>query len=66
MAVGTNASNIIGSYAVWTDTYDMYYCYTCYACNNCFGCVGLKNKSYCIFNKQYTKEEYGEIVKKII
>ncbi len=27
-------------------------------CNNCFGCVNLKNKSYCIFNKQYTKKEY--------
>ncbi len=35
-------------------------------CKNLFGCVGLKNKEYCIFNKQYTKEEYNEIVPKII
>lgn len=27
-------------------------------CNNCFGCVGLRQKSYCIFNIQYSKEEY--------
>jgi len=30
----------------------------CIGCNNCFGCVGLRNKSYCIFNEQHTKEEY--------
>lgn len=27
-------------------------------CSDCFGCINLRNKSYCIFNKQYTKEEY--------
>lgn len=27
-------------------------------CSNCFGCVGLRNKSYCWFNEQLTKEEY--------
>ncbi len=31
-----------------------------------FGCVGLKRKQYCIFNKQYTKEEYEKLVPKII
>jgi hypothetical protein len=28
--------------------------------------MGLKNQQYCIFNKQYTKEEYEIIVAKII
>lgn len=31
------------------------------ACKNlidCLGCINLRNKSYCIFNQQYTKEEY--------
>jgi hypothetical protein len=28
--------------------------------------VGLHDKSYCILNKQYTKEEYEELVPKII
>ena len=31
-----------------------------------FGCAGLKRKQYCIFNKQYTKEQYEELVPKII
>jgi hypothetical protein len=34
-------------------------------CQNCFGCFGLTNASYCIFNKQYAKEEYFEMVEKI-
>jgi hypothetical protein len=35
-------------------------------CKHCFGCVGLKTGEYCIFNKQYTKEEYEITVAKII
>ncbi len=35
-------------------------------CAHCFGCVGLKGKSYCILNKQYTKEEYFELVPRIV
>lgn len=34
-------------------------------CSNCFGCVGLTNAKYCIMNKQYSKEEYFEMVAKI-
>ncbi len=30
-----------------------------------FGCIGLKNKKYCILNKQYTKKEYEELLPKI-
>lgn len=36
------------------------------SCKNCFGCHGLKNKEYCILNKQYTKEEYEKLVPKIV
>ncbi len=28
------------------------------SCSDCFGCVGLNHKKYCIFNRQYTKDEY--------
>ncbi len=38
----------------------------CHECNNIFGCEGLRKKSYCILNKQYSKEEYENIVSKII
>ena len=37
----------------------------CTNCVNCFGCVGIENKSYCIFNQQYSKGEYFEIMDKI-
>lgn len=31
-----------------------------------FGCEGLRNKQYCILNKQYSKEEYDTLREKII
>jgi hypothetical protein len=37
---------------------DTFYSDSCQGCQNIFGCVGLKNSSYCIFNKEYNKEEY--------
>jgi len=48
------------------DSYDVEYCNVSKSLSNCFACVGLKNKSYCILNKQYTKEEYEELIPKII
>ena len=35
----------------------------CLNCIDCIGCMNLRNKKYCIFNQQYTKEEYEEIKK---
>lgn len=29
-------------------------------CSNCIGCINLRSKQYCIFNEQYTKEEYNK------
>ena len=49
----------------WPACRDSEYCIDLFSCSNCFGCVGLKKKDYCIFNKQYTKEEYLEFVEKI-
>ncbi len=44
-----------------------WYTYSCLSNNdNLFACIGLRNKSYCILNKQYTKEQYEELVPKII
>ncbi len=45
------------------DCSDSYFLYDCKNCSNCFGCANLRNKKYCIFNKQYTKEEYLEKIK---
>ncbi|MEX2028878.1 MAG: hypothetical protein WD963_00135 [Candidatus Paceibacterota bacterium] len=40
------------------------YCFGCHHSSNMFGCVNIKGE-YCILNKQYTKEEYEQLVPKI-
>lgn len=37
---------------------DLLYCYDLQGCHDCIGCAGLRQKSYCILNTQYTEEEY--------
>lgn len=43
---------------------NLWFCRDCLGCNDCFGCTNLRKSSYCIFNKQYTKEEYEKEIKK--
>ncbi len=38
------------------------YCIQCMGSENCFGCVGLNRKKFCIFNKQYSEQEYWQRV----
>ena len=45
---------------------DMIYCMLCNHSKNCFGCVGVQRKEYCILNKQYTEQEYEELIPKIV
>jgi hypothetical protein len=45
---------------------DISYSINCVGSMHLFACVGLRNKSYCILNRQYTKEEYEKLVPKII
>jgi len=42
------------------------YTYMCYNAKNLFGCIGIRKGEYCILNKKYSKEEYEELVPKII
>ena len=37
------------------------YLFNCRNCTNCIGCVNLRNKSFCIYNEQYTKEEFQRL-----
>ena len=46
-----------------TNCHSSYYLQSCVWCHDCFNCVNLINKSYCINNEQYSKEEYEDIVK---
>src|SRR3989344_6230508 len=43
-----------------TDCHTMWFSKNCRGSSNCIGCVNLTNKNYCIFNEQYTKEEYAK------
>lgn len=66
---GINAVDFYGVQAGWTNAnnyycvsqcewcFNIYYSYYLDNCSYCIGCVWLKNKTYCIFNKQYEKEE---------
>ena len=41
------------------------YCESCHHLSNAFGCIAVRKGNYMILNKQYTKEEYLELKKKI-
>jgi len=45
-------------HAIFSDSQDCKFTYDCKGCSNCFMCSNLRQKKYCINNKQYTKEEY--------
>jgi len=42
------------------------YLFDCINCNDCFACIWLRNKSYCIFNTQYSREEYQREKQKLV
>lgn len=64
---GDKIYNTAFSINIWSGSDRVYYCILCIGVKNCFGCVWLRNKQYCIFNKQYeSKEKYEEQVSKII
>lgn len=42
---------------------DIWFSKSLVGCTNCFGCVNLRNKSYYIFNKPYSKESYTAALK---
>lgn len=50
----------------WEGDCEIFYCELCLHAKNLFGCIALRHKQYCILNKQYTKEQYEELVPKII
>lgn len=61
VTVGSNSSNVKFS-NFGRDLRDCEYTMSCKSCVNCFACIGLDNAKFCIFNKQYTEEEYWQTV----
>jgi hypothetical protein len=62
---GENSYNNKFSRNCWPACRNLEYCVHLFSSSDCFGCVGLKKAQYCIFNKQYTKEEYETLIPKI-
>lgn len=64
-ACGVGTQNVRFSLFTQENSRDIEYSIVCSNSSNLFGCVSLREKQYCILNKQYTKEEYGALVPKI-
>lgn len=63
-AVGAKCANVKFSFGSKYVT-DSEFLINCHNCQNCFACIGLENKNYCIFNKQYDREDYLKELDKI-
>ncbi|MES2930943.1 MAG: hypothetical protein V4665_04135 [Patescibacteria group bacterium] len=66
MTCGIGSYNLKFCFNCWENARDMEYCIYCLGSKDCFGCVSLYKKQYCIFNVQYTKEDYFALREKII
>ncbi|MEK6615123.1 MAG: hypothetical protein AABZ32_03275, partial [Bacteroidota bacterium] len=66
--MGTGVNNYMTSWAVLSlnNIHAVQYAMGVMNSNHCFGCSNLKNESYCILNKKYSKSEYEEILPRII
>ncbi|MDD2870799.1 MAG: hypothetical protein PHS49_02315 [Candidatus Gracilibacteria bacterium] len=62
---GFGCSKVYLSRFISSGSTNIYYSSNIESCSYLFGCIGLKNKSYCIFNKQFEKEEWEKEVCKI-
>ena len=47
------------------DCLESMFLFDCRNCQNCFGCVNLRNAKYCVYNEQFTKEQYEEFLKSV-
>ncbi len=63
---GLYSSHLVFTANCHTNCLDIRYSDYCRSSSNLFGCISVKKGQYCIFNKQYSKEEYEKLVEKII
>jgi len=66
MSISMNISNSLFSLVIRNNSFNINYCFGLTSCSHCFACIGLRSKQYCILNRQYTKEQYEEMIPKII
>ena len=65
LVCGNQSYNVKFSWNAHTSNKNVEYCIWCSSSSDIFGCIGLKKKQYCVLNKQYTKEEYENLIPKI-
>lgn len=46
-------------------SFDVEYSINCHGSHHLFGCYGIRNKQYCILNREYSKEEYEALMPRI-
>src|SRR3989344_3335423 len=64
-SIGVNSSYRVFFSDGVSDSVDIWFSRNCYNCTNCVGCVNLRGAKNCIFNVQYSKEEYAEKIKEL-
>ena len=63
---GYGANELIGTAYVLSNASSQFYSMHCRSSQNMLGCHGVRNKKYCVFNQQYSKEDYEKLAAKII
>jgi hypothetical protein len=63
---GDRIHNALFCHNIWSGGTNIFYCVLGSGIQDCFGCIGLRQKQYCVLNKQYSKEEYEKLVPRII
>jgi hypothetical protein len=66
LGAGDNVQNVMFSCYTFIGSFNCAYSCFSNSSSNLFGCISIKNGQYCIFNKQYTKEEYEKLVRRIV
>jgi len=61
--VTSRAAFVIGS---WDSNLNVWLSQYVIGARNIFGCMGLRKKSFCILNKQYSEAEYTALVEQIV
>lgn len=66
MVVGEGANLVKFSSWCWSQVMDVEYSHWTMTSSHMFGCANMRQKEYCILNKQYSREEFDELRKRII
>ena len=61
-----NVYHTISTSNCWQSSQKVFYSDCCMSGSYLFGCVGLRNQSYCLFNRSYTSLEYEQLLSKIL